>query len=171
VPKKPGSTKARILDAAKELFIRQGFKGTSTRQIARAAAVSEMTVFRQFPSKERIFREVVEPLVSFVDNLHVSGAESASELANELLSQRLAFLREEHGLVRLVLMESYLAEMSFNPIMETAGKIRKMFAAIDPVKADLYLRLMMGFILTCIFLPDECEGSAVQLDQIIRLFE
>lgn len=45
----------RILHAAVALFSRQGYRGTSTREIARLADVSEVTVYRYFERKEDIF--------------------------------------------------------------------------------------------------------------------
>jgi AcrR family transcriptional regulator len=45
----------RILQAAGKLFARQGYHGTSTREIARLAGVSENTIFRHFENKEKLF--------------------------------------------------------------------------------------------------------------------
>jgi AcrR family transcriptional regulator len=45
----------KILQAAGKLFARQGYYGTSTREIASLADVSENTLFRHFDSKERLF--------------------------------------------------------------------------------------------------------------------
>ena len=45
----------RIARAAIALFSRQGYHATSTREIARLADVSEVTVFRYFEHKEDIF--------------------------------------------------------------------------------------------------------------------
>jgi len=45
----------KILQAAGKLFARQGYYGTSTREIARLADVSENTLFRHFENKEKLF--------------------------------------------------------------------------------------------------------------------
>ena len=45
----------KIVAAAALLFARQGYHGTSTREIARLADVSENTLFRHFDHKEDIF--------------------------------------------------------------------------------------------------------------------
>jgi AcrR family transcriptional regulator len=45
----------RIVEAAAHLFSRQGFSGTSTREIARLADVNETSVFRYFATKQDIF--------------------------------------------------------------------------------------------------------------------
>jgi AcrR family transcriptional regulator len=45
----------KIIAAAAQLFARKGYHGTSTREIARLAEVSENTLFRHFDHKEDIF--------------------------------------------------------------------------------------------------------------------
>lgn len=49
------ATSERIVLSAAQLFARQGYHGTSTRDIARLAAVSENTLFRHFERKEDLF--------------------------------------------------------------------------------------------------------------------
>lgn len=49
-----------ILDAATTLFLRGGFRGTSMDEVAAAAAVSKQTVYKQFGSKEGLFRAIIE---------------------------------------------------------------------------------------------------------------
>jgi AcrR family transcriptional regulator len=55
VAQRPSEVRGRIVDAAVSLFSRQGFHGTTTREIARLADVSEVTVFRYFEHKDDIF--------------------------------------------------------------------------------------------------------------------
>jgi AcrR family transcriptional regulator len=50
----------QILDTATELFARQGFEGTTTREIAENAHVNEAIIFRHFPSKEDLYWAVIE---------------------------------------------------------------------------------------------------------------
>jgi AcrR family transcriptional regulator len=56
VTPKSSVTGDKILQAAGKLFARQGYYGTSTREIARLADVSENTLFRHFDNKEELFR-------------------------------------------------------------------------------------------------------------------
>jgi AcrR family transcriptional regulator len=48
-----------IVEAAKPLFARHGFTGTTTKQIAHAAGVSEGLVFQHFPSKAALYGEIL----------------------------------------------------------------------------------------------------------------
>jgi len=57
-PKK--DTKTRILDSALQLFSERGFKATTTRLIAENAGINEVTLFRYFGSKEKLFLAVIE---------------------------------------------------------------------------------------------------------------
>jgi len=54
MPKKT-DVPARIIRASVALFSRQGYHGTSTRDIARLADISEVTLFRYFERKEDLF--------------------------------------------------------------------------------------------------------------------
>lgn len=55
----PRLRKEAILRAAFGVFAESGYHGATTRELARAAGVSEVTLFRHFRSKEQIFREAV----------------------------------------------------------------------------------------------------------------
>jgi AcrR family transcriptional regulator len=53
-------SRRQVLDAALELFSRQGYKATSVREIAEAAGVSTGNVYHHFPDKEAIFNTLIE---------------------------------------------------------------------------------------------------------------
>ncbi|MEN9219559.1 MAG: helix-turn-helix domain-containing protein [Thermostichales cyanobacterium GMQP_bins_62] len=59
------SARQRILATAKELFGRQGITQTTTRQIAEAAGVHEVTLFRHFGSKQGLLLAVFADLGVF----------------------------------------------------------------------------------------------------------
>ena len=47
-----------IVRAAVPLFARKGFAGTTTRELAEAAGISEALLFKHFPSKQLLYREI-----------------------------------------------------------------------------------------------------------------
>jgi AcrR family transcriptional regulator len=55
--RKKQQTRGAIADAAKRLFLERGFERVSVAEIARAADVSEQTVFNYFPTKEDLVYE------------------------------------------------------------------------------------------------------------------
>lgn len=50
----------QILQTAFELFSRKGFSGTTTKDIARAAGVSEAMVFKHFASKDELYGALLD---------------------------------------------------------------------------------------------------------------
>jgi AcrR family transcriptional regulator len=58
-------THAALRRAALELFAEQGYGATGTAQVAKRAGVSEMTLFRHFPSKEALLlADPFDPLMA-----------------------------------------------------------------------------------------------------------
>jgi AcrR family transcriptional regulator len=55
-----GERRLQILRVAMRLFSQRGFRGTTTKEIARAAAVSEAMVFRHFATKEELYSAILD---------------------------------------------------------------------------------------------------------------
>ena len=53
------ATREKILSAGLSLFSSRGFIGTTTRELAKEAGVAEITLFRHFPTKEKLLEEVI----------------------------------------------------------------------------------------------------------------
>jgi AcrR family transcriptional regulator len=70
----------QIIEVAMPLFARQGFQGTTTRQIAGRARVNEAILFRHFPRKEDLYWAVIES--------KCRGARGRRELQNTLRRAR-----------------------------------------------------------------------------------
>ena len=56
----PGDGRHRILKTAEELFTKRGYQAVSVREIARACEMTNAALYYHFPSKEALFREVME---------------------------------------------------------------------------------------------------------------
>ncbi len=97
----------RIVRAAVSLFARQGFHGTSTREIARLADVSEVTVFRYFEHKDDIFWSAlqtsfnaIKPRLSSLDRS--SRRETLEVMLPEVISMLVDIATYSPELVRLI---------------------------------------------------------------------
>jgi TetR/AcrR family transcriptional regulator len=55
-----GDRRQQIVEVATRLFARQGYEGTTTRQIADSAEVNEAIIFRHFSTKEDLYWAVIE---------------------------------------------------------------------------------------------------------------
>jgi AcrR family transcriptional regulator len=90
VPDEPSRTdrkRVAITGAATDLFLKDGYRGTSMDDIATAAGVSKQTVYKQFADKEQLFCHVVEALVNTAsDPVYeaVQGLDVTTDLDGEL---------------------------------------------------------------------------------------
>jgi AcrR family transcriptional regulator len=87
----PGASRKRqaILEAARTVFLRNGYVGTSMDEIAALATVSKQTVYKHFANKERLFTELVTATVRETsDQLHdeVLDLEDSANLEDSLRS-------------------------------------------------------------------------------------
>ncbi|WP_344248909.1 helix-turn-helix domain-containing protein, partial [Isoptericola hypogeus] len=58
-------TRARIVDAALDLFERDGYDATTVAQVAAASGVTQMTFFRHFPTKDAVLvSDPYDPLIA-----------------------------------------------------------------------------------------------------------
>lgn len=55
----------KIIEASRMLFMENGFKGTTTKMIAKEAGVNEATLFRHFKSKEGLFLEISNEITKY----------------------------------------------------------------------------------------------------------
>src|SRR6202171_2839062 len=74
-----------ILEAATAIFLRYGFKKTSMDDVARAAGVSRQGLYLYFDTKDLLFREALQHLMSHL----ISAARAAAEDGNLSLRDRL----------------------------------------------------------------------------------
>jgi AcrR family transcriptional regulator len=52
--------RGQILRGAMDLFAEKGFRGATTREIARHVGISEALMFKYFPSKEALYRAIIQ---------------------------------------------------------------------------------------------------------------
>jgi len=60
---------ASIITAAASLFAAKGFQGTTTREIAKTAGISEALVFKHFPTKRALYAAILAEKASFSELL------------------------------------------------------------------------------------------------------
>ena len=52
--------KRAIVETALPIFARKGFAGTTTKELAKAASVSEALLYKHFPSKKALYQEILD---------------------------------------------------------------------------------------------------------------
>ena len=101
-----GAPRRLLLEAARQLFARQDYRSTTTREIAELAGVREYLLFRYFGSKAALFHEaLVVPFIEFVEDFNtrwrtlVPEATTEEEVAREFLGALYDLFLEHRGLV------------------------------------------------------------------------
>ncbi len=143
----------RILGAAQRLFVEQGYKGLSMREIAEAVGVSKPALYHYFTDKEALFLAILE---SYLDSMEVvvrdacasapSPREGLRTIVRDILRQpieqrailRLASVEMVHmsGAARVAFHERYQAQF-LGPIgaVIAAGIAAGEFRSVDPALA------------------------------------
>lgn len=90
--------KLQILRVAVKLFSQRGFGGTTTREIARAAGVSEAMVFRHYATKHELYRAILDHKACSGDAMNPEAmvAEALKEKDDRAVFERLALGALEH---------------------------------------------------------------------------
>ena len=90
-------TAQRILDEAERLFALRGFAATGLRDIARAAGIREPGLYNYFPSKQALYRSVLDrALQPLADKLDLLIAQAEPSPSLDGLSSAMAQLLAQH---------------------------------------------------------------------------
>jgi TetR/AcrR family transcriptional regulator len=107
--------RAQLLEAALNVFSEKGFDGATTKEIAAAAGVTEAIIFRHFPTKQSLYRAVLESEFGCSDFQKWLAEAQASMDRND-----------DHGVFRAIaaaIIDSYRADPRMERVM--------LFAALE----------------------------------------
>ncbi|GLQ98383.1 TetR/AcrR family transcriptional regulator [Dyella mobilis] len=133
-PHGPGRPKdmekrAAILEAAKALFIRNAFAGTSMDAIAAEAGVSKLTVYSHFGDKDNLFREVIRARVQDLLPEETYGFDPQADIGDTLhriaqVHARLDCDPETVGTFRAILSDCRQGNPRYGKLMWEEGPMR-----------------------------------------------
>lgn len=156
----PEERRQHVVNRARDLFIEQGYSGTSTTMIAKDADISEMTLFRYFPHKRDLFLAVIQPVINVFDSAATPHTEHVSleTMLWPFIQRKLNFIRENRGLVLLVLIESQLQPDlagDMNPMHQVQNQLTTMLASLGLSSEDtsVVIREIIGLFTSTLFSP------------------
>ena len=109
------TTKRQILDSAYHLFAKNGYRGSSLRDIAEQAGIKAASIYNHFKSKEEIFEAVFIEKHPLFDILSILDSVEG-ETAEDLLTNAVIRLNEE------LLGDPDLLNLFFVEVVEMDGK-------------------------------------------------
>jgi AcrR family transcriptional regulator len=184
------NTHAKLVETAYTLFLRQGFHGTSMRDIAEGAGVAVGGIYNHFKDKEEIFAAVLDTyhpyhtIVPAVQSIEVTTVEDYVHQAAHIVYDGLS--DAESQLLPLAFIE--LVEFQGKHIKGLIGKIapvvwgfldrlKNLKGPLRPLPLPLlfrtYMGLLIGLILGDMILKDLPLFKAVKvnwLDGMIDIF-
>jgi len=101
-------TRAAILDAAYELFLRQGYSATSMRQIAEGAGIALGGIYNHFASKDEIFQALIidkHPYMQILPVLQDAPGETIEEFIRNASRLVQAEMGRQPGFIKLMFIE------------------------------------------------------------------
>lgn len=183
-----------MLDAARTVFLREGFEGASMDRIAAQAGVSKRTIYNNFADKEALFGAVVERIWSglrFDDAAEALPEDDFAEALRRIANRTLDTLLDPEviGLLRIVVAESSgsssLAEAFYH--RAKSPSVRRLTEYFRHLDASGRLRIpdpelaaaqFLGLIKEALFWPrllgvelPLAERNAPVVEEAIRMFE
>jgi AcrR family transcriptional regulator len=155
-------TRINILQAAYDLFLDNGFHGTSMRQIAERAGIALGGIYNHFASKEDIFTAVVlryHPINKIMPALDRAGGDSAENLLRSAIQQMVEQFNTHPEIFNMFFIE--LVEFkgrhiptvlsAFLPhIMAFANRLVPHAAEMRQIPIPILLRVLISMILAYI---------------------
>ncbi|MFI0446940.1 TetR/AcrR family transcriptional regulator [Actinomadura sp. 6N118] len=90
----------RIMDAALEVFVRDGYVGAKTDEIASAAGASKQTIYKHFGRKEKLFEQIVLEQLVGIDQLFQDAMEELAATEDVAPTLRALARKFVHALTR-----------------------------------------------------------------------
>lgn len=110
------STPERILEAARTVFLREGYSGARMQQIADEAGINKAMLHYYYRSKDDLFHRVLgEALAAFIPRVQAifSGEGTVMEKLERYLEEHLSLLLKNPGLPLFVISESHRDPKAF----------------------------------------------------------
>lgn len=189
-PAKTAETKARIVQAAFQLFINGGFEGTRMIDVAQAAGLGKGTLYRYYPTKEALFEGVLQDAlgstVQTLQNPNLEPGVRIEDFLRRAIRPLMADLQKSHkaDLFRLIIAEgprfpslvSTYRRVVLEPVLSSIQTLAEQAKARGELKSDVlaqYPMLMLspGLLVTIwngLFLDRQLDPEAL-FDAFIEL--
>ena len=155
-PTKGERTHTAILDAAYALFLKNGYHGTSMRQIADQAGLALGGIYNHFGGKEDIFVAILierHPFVHIGPALKEAQGDTIEELVCDAASRMIANLGKREEVLNLMFIEFVefdskhvvqLFETFLPQVMDFGEHITRARGTLRPIPLPVVMRAFVG---------------------------
>lgn len=131
--RKKRARRERIYEAARQLFLEQGYAATTVEQIAEAADVAQTTFFNHFQSKDAVLREMTGEISAHLEAMlqqELAAADTAERRIRRFATNALRALGATEGLAREVLLELLRKASGPGTALPYLASVREPFTTI-----------------------------------------
>jgi AcrR family transcriptional regulator len=173
-------TEARLLDAAFELFLTQGYHGTSMRQVASRAGITPGSIYNHFDSKEALFVALLSERVphrAILGALGETHGDTVEAIVQDALTRMTEAAADQFDNLRLMFVEliefqgrhagtigrTFLPQLTafVNRLKSADGRLR----SVPPMlMARAFFGLFFSYVLTAALFRDIQGFEATEQD-------
>jgi len=160
-PIKVQQKKQDIIDAAHDLFVKQGYHGTSMRQIAREAEIALGGLYNHFDSKQQVFKQVFleyHPYHEVIPAMLEAQGNTAEQVIRDAIERMLAALEQRPDFLNLMFIEivefnSQHANELVSKLIPEELQIVERVKELDPKRLKpipplMFIRTFMGLFIS-----------------------
>lgn len=179
------ATRDRILQAAAQVFAEKGYARATTRVLAAAAGVNEVTLFRHFGSKQGLFSAIIDTYAAPALNTAIA-AQLTGDYREDLLlmgGQVLQALLERREAMRLMLCEAQHFPEVRQALAENPRQLRRALASylqqqidqhrLRPLHAEAAAQAFWGMFFSfavSLWLLDEPFDPELSVEELLAQF-
>jgi AcrR family transcriptional regulator len=127
-----GDTRARILDAAIDLFMQRGVEKTSLREIAEQLGITKAALYYHFPSKEALVRSLIDPFLEEIEAL-LTDTEARGDVPPREFLEAYFDLFVRHGNFLRLLIQDLSAFANLGLVEQFLGwQVRVRYLVVGP---------------------------------------
>jgi AcrR family transcriptional regulator len=149
-------TRAAIVEAAYQLFLRNGYHGTSMRGIAEAAGIALGGIYNHFGTKEDIYVAMLaerHPFINIVPALQGASGDSVETLVSDAAARMIAALGQSQDTVALMFIEqvefngkhsALLLKQYYPGLKDFVARLNLVRGPLRPIPLPVLLRAFIG---------------------------
>jgi len=181
-------TRQEILQSAHLLFLKNGFHGTSMRQIAQGAGIAVGGIYNHFASKDEIFMAVLSarhPIYDILPALNAAEGQDIESFIRDAARKMVEIVRDRPDFLNLMFIElvefnaQHVPQMYQTFFPQALAFVQRFFDGRQelrpipiPVLLRAYLGLFFSYVITDLLLgnlmPAEMEKNT--LDHFVDIF-
>jgi len=153
-------TRRRILKVSKKLFLKNGFRNTTTRDIAREAGITLSNLYHYFASKDELFCQLLKPATDMLEALlaehHGINGEDIFSMKEDgyieaTIEEYMGAIKKYKSLLKLLLLNSrgsslegfkeYYVDKSTRLVLDWMKAMKEKHPEINTDVSDFFIHL------------------------------